>query len=263
MTWILLTNDDGVDAPALPVLSRALEELAPVRVVAPAGERSWVGKALTRYEPLAVSEVVRDGVPIHAVTGYPADCVQLGIHALFDEPPALVVSGINVGYNHGSAFLGSSGTVGAAIEAGNAGVTGLALSAGTFVTPWSEWRPWALGDESRPMWERLAAVGVDLAAPLLEEGGELVISVNMPAEAGPATPRRETTVATVRYGGLFGANEDGTFGYAFSGSLEPLGSLAGTDVEAAADGAVAVTSLGPPGARPLDGALLAALRLDG
>ncbi len=261
MTWILLTNDDGIDSPALPALSRALSHLAEVRVVAPDRERSWVGKALTRYEPLSVVAADRGGVGMLAVSGYPADCVQLGVHTLFDDLPALVVSGINVGFNHGSAFLGSSGTVGAAIEAANAGVTGLALSAGTYATPWSEWRPWALSGASQSMWERLAATAADLASPLLGAGRPLALTVNMPAESGPATPRRETTVAAVGYGSLFRANGDGTYGYGFTGALEPAGPLDGTDVEAAADGVVSVTSLGPPGGRPLDGELAARLRV--
>src|SRR4030042_4204964 len=154
MDWILVTNDDGVDAPALPALARAIATLAPVRVVVPDRERSWVGKAITRFDPVTVEVVEREGIQMHAASGYPADCAQLGIHTLFSDPPVLVVSGVNVGYNHGSAYLQSSGTIGAALEAFNSGIDALAFSTQSIDRPWREWRPWAMGPDSTPMWER-------------------------------------------------------------------------------------------------------------
>ena len=57
--WILVTNDDGVEVPSLPALARAIATLGPVRVVAPDGERSWVGKAITRFGPVRVEAVER------------------------------------------------------------------------------------------------------------------------------------------------------------------------------------------------------------
>ncbi|MEA3510405.1 MAG: 5'/3'-nucleotidase SurE, partial [Actinomycetota bacterium] len=105
MPWILLTNDDGIDSPALAPFARALGDLGTVRVVVPDRERSWVGKAITRFDPIRVEKVELDGGEAWTCTGFPADAVQIGIHGLFDEPPSLVVSGINVGYNHGTAFL--------------------------------------------------------------------------------------------------------------------------------------------------------------
>ena len=94
---ILLTNDDGIDAPALVPLARALAELGQVSVVVPDRERSWVGKAITRFDPVSVEETSREGIVMHAVSGYPADAVQLGIHALGLPHPDLVVSGIKLG----------------------------------------------------------------------------------------------------------------------------------------------------------------------
>ena len=88
----LLTNDDGIDAPALVPLARALAELGQVSVVVPDRERSWVGKAITRFDPVSVEETSREGIVMHAVSGYPADAVQLGIHALGLPHPDLVVS---------------------------------------------------------------------------------------------------------------------------------------------------------------------------
>ena len=57
MTWILLTNDDGIDAPGLPSFAKALGAVADTRVVVPHVERSWIGKAITRYEDIRVESV--------------------------------------------------------------------------------------------------------------------------------------------------------------------------------------------------------------
>ena len=148
MTWVLITNDDGADARSLVPLARQIGATVPVRVVVPHMERSWVGKAITRYENLHVSRLERDGVEIVTTTGYPADCVQLGVNNLFDTPPALVVSGINLGYNHGSSYISTSGTVGAVVEAVTAGVDGLALSTGS-KGDFRTWREWAIPTQPR------------------------------------------------------------------------------------------------------------------
>ena len=241
MTWILVTNDDGVDAKALVPLSRALGELAPVRVVAPHIERSWVGKAITRFEPVKVTTIEMDGVEVHSCTGYPADCVQLGVNTLFDTPPALVVSGINLGHNHGSAYLQSSGTVGASLEACLAGVDGLAVSAGV-EGDFHTWREWALSDDSLPMWERLAAITADLVSTMLEAGPQgIALSVNYPDDADLETERRLTTVAETGYDSLFREESPGTYTHAYRGGLRHLAALEGTDIAAARDGVVAIT----------------------
>ena len=57
MSWILLTNDDGIDSPALAPFAAALQQLGTVRVVVPDRERSWVGKAITRIGPIETSQV--------------------------------------------------------------------------------------------------------------------------------------------------------------------------------------------------------------
>jgi 5'-nucleotidase len=244
--WILVTNDDGVDAPGLPALARAVGALAPVRVVAPDRERSWVSKAITRFEPVRVEVIERDGVEMQAVSGYPADCAQLGIHALFEEPPRLVVSGVNVGFNHGSAYLQSSGTIGAALEASISGIDALAFSTQSRERPWREWRPWAMSPESREMWERVARVAAAITAPFLAAAPQgVLISVNLPDTAEPSTPRRLTTVASVGYDRLFSPAGDGTFVHDYRGYLNHFSSLAGTDVQAAADGLVSISALHP------------------
>lgn len=246
MDWILVTNDDGVDALSLPPLARALARLAPVRVVAPEQERSWVSKAITRFEPVRVDVIQRDGLEMHAVSGYPADCAQLGIHTLFEEPPRLVVSGVNIGFNHGSAYLQSSGTIGAALEAYISGVGAMAFSTQSITRPWREWRPWAMSPESVPMWERVAVLAAAMVGPVLAAAPQRVlISVNLPDTADESTPRRFTTVASVGYDRLFSPAGDGTFVHDYRGYLNQFSPLAGTDIGAAAEGLVSVTSLHP------------------
>lgn len=244
MSWLLLTNDDGIDAPGLPALAAALGQVAPTRVVVPHVERSWVGKAITRFEPVEVKTTRRGGIDMHTATGYPADCVQLGIHTLFPDAPALVVSGINIGQNHGSAFIQGSGTVGAVLEATIAGLDGIAFSAGAS-TAFHAWRRWVLTRDSLPMWERLAAVAADITACMLEAGqqGGVAVSVNMPDHADHGTERRITTVAETGYNRLFREEGSGRYVHDFTRGLTRLESLEGTDIGAARDGAVSITAI--------------------
>ncbi len=95
---ILVTNDDGIESPGLFVLAESLAAHGRVIVVAPDRERSAVGHSLTLHSPLRAEEIRPDRF---AVDGTPTDCVNLGIHGLLAERPALVVSGINKGGNMG------------------------------------------------------------------------------------------------------------------------------------------------------------------
>jgi len=241
VTWILVTNDDGIDARALVPLARALSEVALVRVVAPDGERSWIGKAITRYQPLHVATVDRDGFEMHSCTGTPADCVQLGVNTMFDEPPSLVVSGINLGYNHGTAYLHTSGTVGAILESHIAGVDGLALSAGG-EGDFRTWMKWASSMDSMPMWERLAGIGADLASKMLDAGRlGVAISANLPDDSDLQTERRLTTVAETGYDRLFREEAPGTYVHDYRGGLDHRAPLDGTDIGTVAEGIITVT----------------------
>jgi 5'-nucleotidase len=125
---ILLTNDDGIAAPGLAALWRAVRDLGEVTVVAPHAERSAVGHAITLADPLRVSEHAGpDGFAGFAVSGTPADCVKIAVRAILPEPPDLVLSGINQGANLGTNLL-YSGTVSAATEAAMLGIPAAALS---------------------------------------------------------------------------------------------------------------------------------------
>lgn len=125
---ILLTNDDGIYAPGLAAMERALRRLGEVYVVAPSKEQSGVSHSITFLTPLTVKNVfVDDKHWGWAVDGSPADCVKLGISQVLPEIPDLIVSGINGGLNAGVNIL-YSGTVGAAVEGSFFGITSFALS---------------------------------------------------------------------------------------------------------------------------------------
>jgi 5'-nucleotidase len=110
---ILVTNDDGYDAPGIAALARAVEELGRVVVVAPDREQSGTAHALTLELPLRVFEVATDR---YRVTGTPTDCVHLAVTRLTDgRLPDLVLSGINRGLNVGDDVT-YSGTVAGALE---------------------------------------------------------------------------------------------------------------------------------------------------
>jgi len=126
---ILLTNDDGVYAPGLRALRAELKKLGDVTVVAPATEQSAAGHSITLLTPLLVQEVLdeKDQPMGWAVEGRPADCVKLALVELLQEPPDLIVSGLNAGSNAGINVL-YSGTVAAAIEGAFFRRTSIAVS---------------------------------------------------------------------------------------------------------------------------------------
>jgi 5'-nucleotidase len=126
---ILLTNDDGIYAPGLRALRPELQKLGEVVVVAPAAEQSAVGHSVTLTTPLVVQEVLDETrQPLGwAVEGRPADCVKLALRELLEEPPDVLVSGLNAGSNAGINVL-YSGTVAAAIEGSFFRCTSIACS---------------------------------------------------------------------------------------------------------------------------------------
>lgn len=125
---ILLTNDDGIYAPGLRALYPELKKLGDVVVIAPAGEQSAVGHSVTLTTPLIVQEVMDNGSRMGwAIEGKPADCIKLALRELLNEPPDVIVSGLNAGSNAGINVL-YSGTVAAAIEGAFFQVTSIACS---------------------------------------------------------------------------------------------------------------------------------------
>ena len=126
---ILLTNDDGINAPGLAVLEAIAGDLAgpegEVWVVAPAFEQSGVGHCISYTHPMMVAKL---GEKRFAAEGSPADCVLAGLHDVMkDAQPDLVLSGVNRGNNSAENTL-YSGTIGGAMEAALQGVPAIALS---------------------------------------------------------------------------------------------------------------------------------------
>jgi len=123
---ILVTNDDGINAPGLKVLQEVAEKLSDeVWVVAPETNQSGASHSLTLHEPLRCEEV---GERMYAVRGTPTDCVIMGVrHILLDDPPDLVLSGVNRGSNIADDVT-YSGTIAGAIEGTLLGIRSVAMS---------------------------------------------------------------------------------------------------------------------------------------
>jgi len=126
---ILLTNDDGYDAPGLQALIEAFRPVADVHVAAPASEQSGKGHSITTTrDPIpAQSRRQADGRVWYAIDAPPATCVRIALENLLPRRPDLVISGINRGENLGVVVY-YSGTLGAAREAALVGVPAMAVS---------------------------------------------------------------------------------------------------------------------------------------
>lgn len=169
---ILITNDDGIEAPGIEALAgRAVRAGLDVSVLAPRRQMSGTGAsmgALALHEPIRVHRwrmPSLDGVPAFAAEATPAACVILSCLGAAGAPPDLVLSGVNAGLNVGSSAL-HSGTVGAALAAAAWGAKGLAVSTST-----------ADGEAS---WDTAAAVAVELAAWFAEDCAAGCLNVNVP-----------------------------------------------------------------------------------
>jgi 5'-nucleotidase len=121
---ILITNDDGYLAPGIKILTQELAQVADISVVAPDRNKSGASNSLTLMRPLRV-ELSSEGS--YYVDGTPTDCVHLALSGLLDNPPDMVVSGINAGPNLGDDVL-YSGTVAAAMEGRYLGLPAIAVS---------------------------------------------------------------------------------------------------------------------------------------
>jgi 5'-nucleotidase len=170
MPNILITNDDGCDAPALAALAKALSGLGRVTVFAPDHNWSAAGHTKTMHKPLRITESsLPDGTPLFVTTGTPSDCVGLALLGVVPETPDMVISGINQGSNLGHDIT-YSGTVAAAMEAAVFGIAAIAAS--------QEEAGDARGDL-----EFAAGIVADLARRLLSDGlpGNTFLNVNFPA----------------------------------------------------------------------------------
>ena len=121
---ILISNDDGYQAPGIVALYEALKDIADVEVIAPEQNNSAKSNALTLHSPLHVTRAANG---FRYINGTPADCVHIALTGLLGYRPDLVVSGINNGANMGDDTI-YSGTVGAAMEGYLFGVPSIAFS---------------------------------------------------------------------------------------------------------------------------------------
>lgn len=169
---VLVTNDDGVEAPGLHALASALADAGhDVFVVAPSGERSGSGAAIGRLHragPIvwtAVQWPHLPGITVNALDVPPAAAVYAACVGAFGDGPEVIASGLNPGLNTGHLVL-HSGTIGAALTGAALGVPGVAVSQ-------------AWGDEQQ--WETAAAIAVDAVEWIGGLDGEpLVANVNVP-----------------------------------------------------------------------------------
>jgi len=228
---ILVTNDDGIQAPGLRVLARELAGLGSVLVVAPDRERSGTGHGITVHTPLRVTPVDwGEGIQAFTLNGTPADCVKLGIDALADGPCDLVISGVNRGPNLGTDVL-YSGTVSGAVEGYLQGLPALAVSLDSFTSREEAYVPAA----------RLAR---NLAEKLLGLEAPLLLNVNVPGD-GQARGIQITRLGVRKYRNVFDRREDprGRTYYWLAGEAVDLDLSPGTDARALQDGYISITPL--------------------
>jgi 5'-nucleotidase len=167
---ILITNDDGIHAPGLAVceeIARALSD--DVWIVAPETDQSGVSHSLSLNDPLRLREVSKQHF---AVKGTPTDCVIMGVrHIMKDNPPDLLLSGVNRGQNVAEDVT-YSGTIAGAMEGTTLGVPSIALSQG-----------YGLETRNNPHWETAIAHGPRVIRKVLEEEGipeGVLVNVNFP-----------------------------------------------------------------------------------
>ncbi len=166
---ILVTNDDGINAPGLRTLIAIMNTIGEVVVVAPDSPQSGMGHAITLDATLYVRKVTIDDGPQveYSCSGTPADCVKLAIREILDRAPDLCVSGINHGSN-ASINVIYSGTMSAAIEAGIEGIPGIGYSLLDY--GWS-----ANFDASKPFVKTIAENVLKQGLP-----NGIVLNVNIP-----------------------------------------------------------------------------------
>lgn len=125
---ILISNDDGIEAPGILALKDGLADMASLVLVAPDRDRSGASNSLTLDSPIRAKRVSENMIK---VGGTPTDCVHLALTGLLDNEPDMVISGINAGANMGDDVL-YSGTVAAAMEGRFLGLPSIAISLASF-----------------------------------------------------------------------------------------------------------------------------------
>ena len=230
---ILLTNDDGILAPGLTALYRAVADLGQVEVVAPETSQSATGHGITVLAPMLTQRVhVNDTFHGWSVDGRPADCVKLALLELVEGRPDFVLSGINSGANTSINVL-YSGTVAGAVEAAFYGVPSIAFS--LELSKELDFR--RAGAVARQIFLRYAA-----SSPL----PGTCLNVNIPAmdagwPRGVRVCEQDTQPMNDRYHRA--SDPRGRSVYWLDGSLPEAKHGTNTDLEALRDGYVSITPL--------------------
>jgi 5'-nucleotidase len=195
MHRILVTNDDGVYASGLHAAAKSVSTLGEVVVVAPAGQKSGVGRSVSVFEPLRYAELSMNGQKAYAVTGTPTDSVIIGLFAIMKgQLPNLVVSGINVGENISTDTVTTSGTIGAALEAASYGIPSIAAS----IQVVDQGDKFDLHHGAKYSFETAMKVLRRVAEKVLEHGlpeGVDILNLNVPASATEDTEVKVTRLA--------------------------------------------------------------------
>lgn len=241
---ILLTNDDGINAPGLQVLEAIAAEIAgpggEVWVVAPAFEQSGVAHCISYTHPTMIAEL---GPRRFAAEGSPADCVMAGLYdVMVDNPPDLVLSGVNRGNNSAENVL-YSGTIGGAMEAALQGLPAIALS-----------QYYGPGNLARPdPFEAAAGHGARVVRLLLdhalwdEDAYRLFYNVNFPPTGAAGVKGLRTVRQGFRQGVRFGVephlSPSGRRFLWVRGGKQDLPSGEATDATANIEGYISVTPM--------------------
>ncbi|SFU05151.1 5'/3'-nucleotidase SurE [Sedimentitalea nanhaiensis] len=241
---ILITNDDGINAPGLDILETIAAELTgpggEVWTVAPAFEQSGVAHCISYTHPMMIAKM---GERRYAAEGSPADCVLAGLHDVMkDTPPDLVLSGVNRGNNSAENAL-YSGTLGGAIEAALQGLPAIALS--------QYYGPRNFGIDNP--FDAAAGHGADVirrilaAMPQASEDYRLFFNVNFPPVPADEVKGIQVTAQGFRRGTQFEvephSSPSGRRFLWIKGGNQQIRTKPGTDAFANLDGYVSVTPM--------------------
>ena len=238
---ILLTNDDGISAPGLQAVRRALRELdgIDVDVIAPNSNRSATARSITTRSPLSIEEVeFGDGDRGYATDGTPVDCVRFAELGLVGSRPDLIVSGINHGSNLGDDIT-YSGTVAAALEGIVLGIPAVAFS--------QQSSGGGMGYVSgRFDFEHAAAFAAQLVGRLRTEPMPEATLINVNSPAGEPGGVEVTKLGKRIYNDklrLVEESESGHRTYEIYGWQPGYEKIEGTDLNAVAAGKISVTPI--------------------
>lgn len=243
----LLTNDDGIDSPGFRALYDTLGDLGEVVAVAPADDRSAVGRAMSNDVAVTEHEL---GYAIH---GTPADCTVAGLKSLCPDVD-MVVSGCNKGANLGAYVLGRSGTVSAAVEAAFFDVPAIAVSQYVAAPEEGDWQDLADDVADYEVAAEATAFLVEhaVAAGVFEQAEYLNVNVPWPsAESGTTDHEPEMTITRPSTLYDMDAERDGGQITLHDKIWDRMGSgdvpdPVGTDRRAIVDGDISVSPLTAP-----------------